>query len=145
MATWHEFCGLARRFGGKQLNETGWMFDLQGCEAGRSQKVFVSYELMKPNFEFIQVRSAFVLINEVDTEQVLKRVGQLQAGSIGYSPLFDRHGNPIDGVLNISSAIPLAVLDLSEPTWFILYLNILARTADGIEQRISAPGSPDIF
>ncbi len=136
MATWLEFCGLAGRFGGKQLGETAWVFELQSDGEGQLQRVFVFHELMKPDFEFIQVKSPVVPINEVDTEQVLKAFGQLNVAAIGYSPNFDAAGNPIDGFLTLSTSIPLAGLDLSDGTSFFLYLNVVARAAGDMARRI---------
>jgi hypothetical protein len=145
MATWHEFCGLAGTFGGEQVGENAWRFDLQGRGEGRTQKVFVFREVLQPDFEFIQLKSAFVMMEMVNCAEVLKAYGQLNVGAIGYSPRFDANGNQIDGFLNISTSIPLAALDLSEPTVFFLYLNVLAQAADNLEQQLSAPGSTDLF
>ena len=146
MASWYEFCGVAGRFGGTQISETAWRFDVQGRGEARTQRVFVFHEIMKPDFEFIQVKSAFVMMDEVDCEQVLKGLGQLQVGAIGYSPRFDEAGNPVNGFLNITSSIPLLSLDLSEPSWFFLYLNVLGQASDDIEQRLAASGpGADLF
>ncbi len=145
MATWAEFCGLAPAFGGTQSSGTAWMFQVKGKGEHRSQKVFVFYELMQPDMEFLQVKCAFVRIAEVDCEAVLKGLGQLLVGAIGYSPAWDPDGKEIDGFLNITTSIPLSTLDLSNPTPFFLYLNVVAQSADDIEQRINAPGSPDRF
>jgi hypothetical protein len=145
VATWHEFCGLAGSFGGEQVGENAWRFDVQGRGEGRTQKVLVFREVMQPDFEFIQVKAAFVMIETVNCAEVLKAFGQLLVGAIGYSPGFDANGNQTDGFLNISTSIPLAALDLSEPTVFFLYLNVLAQGADNLEQQLSAPGSPDLF
>lgn len=145
MATWNEFCSVAPTFGGTQSSGTAWMFHLQGKGEHRSQKVFVFYELMQPDFEFLQVKSAFVRIAEVDSEAILKGLGQLLVGAIGYSPAWGSDGNEIDGFLNITTSIPLRTLDLSDSTSFFLYINVLAQSADDIEQRINAPGAPDRF
>jgi hypothetical protein len=146
MASWYEFCNLARNFGGKQLNDNGWLFEVQGHTDDRTQKVFVFREVMQPDFEFIQLTSAFALIRTVDCEKVLKAFGRLNAGAIGYSSLSDANGNETDGVLNLTTSIPLAALDLSNPGIFFLYLNIFGQAADNIEDQVSAlPGSPNLF
>lgn len=145
MATYHEFCGLAGRFGGTQLTEDVWKFDLQGRGEGRAQKVFVFHEVMPPDFEFLQVKSAFAQIAAVDCEQVIKGFGQLDVGAIGYNPASDAQGNPIDGFLTISSSLPLAVIDLSDPTWLFLYINVLGQAADNLEQQLGTFGSQDVF
>jgi hypothetical protein len=145
LATWDDFCGVAATFGGTRLSDAAWRFDLQVHGEGRAQKVFAFYELMKPDLEFLKIASAFAEIDAVDCEAVLKAFGQLNVGSIAYTPRFDAAGNPIDGFLTLATSLPLATLDLSEPLQFMLYLNIFARAADTIEQQVSTPGSRDLF
>ena len=145
MATWLEFCGLAGAFGGKQVGEKAWMFEVEGSGPDRTQKVFVFHEVMPPDFEFLQFKSAYPMIEAVNSEQVLKESGQLVVGSIGYSPRFDAVGNAFDGFLNLSTSVPLAALDLSEPVPVFLYLNILAQAADNLEQRLSGSEASDFF
>jgi hypothetical protein len=70
----------------------------------------------------------------------LKRFGQLNAGAIGYSPIYGSDGSETDGFLNMSTSIPLRSLDLSDPTPFLLYLHILARAADNLERNLSSMG-----
>lgn len=145
MASWYEFCGLAGRFGGNQVGEDAWRFDVQGRGEGRTQKVFVFHEIMAPDFEFLQVTSAFAPIASVDCAQVLRGFGQLNVGSIGYNPTFDDQGSPTDGFLTIRSSFPLLAVDLTEPTTFFLYLNVLGQAADNLEQQLFGPGSQDAF
>ncbi len=137
MGTWQEVCAIARNFGAQQLNDTAWLFQLQVTEEGKLQKVFVFYELMPPDFEFMQIMSAFGPIQEMDLKKVIKRLGQLQAGAIGYSPFRADDGSEIDGMLNITTSIPLRPFDLSDPTVFIIYLHILARAADNAERNFA--------
>jgi hypothetical protein len=102
VGTWQEVCAIARKFGAQQLNDTAWLFQLQVAEEGRLQKVFVFYEFMRPDFEFMQIKSVFGPIQEVDLKKVIKGLGQLQVGAIGYSPLRANDGSEIDGMLNTS-------------------------------------------
>ena len=139
MATWDEFCTLAGMFGGVQKTETAWQFELQGKAESRVQKVWVFREVLPPDFEIIQVRSAFAMLDQLDAESVLKNLGQLQVGAIGYTPRSDSP-DASDGFLSLSSSMPLGALDLSAPKWFFLYLNLMAQAADDIEHRISVPG-----
>jgi hypothetical protein len=146
VATYQEFCGNAGRFGGTQVSEDVWRFDLQGKGDGRNQKVFVFHEVMPPDLEFLQVKSAFAMIGSVDCTEVIKNYGDLNIGAIGYNPNFDEQGNPRDGFLTISSSFPLPVLDLSQPSWFFLYLNLIARASDSLEQQfMGRAGLPDSF
>jgi hypothetical protein len=127
-------------------NDTGWLFELLGVEEGdRTQKVFVFYELMRPDFEFVQIKSPFAPIRDVDVARTLKSFGQLNVGAIGYSPIYDSDGRETDGFLNIATSIPLRSLDLSDPTPFLLYLHILARAADNLERNLSSMGPVDAF
>jgi hypothetical protein len=137
MGTWQEVCAIARKFGAQQLNDTAWLFQLQVAEEGRLQKVFVFYEFMRPDFEFMQIKSIFGPIQEVDLKKVIKGLGQLQVGAIGCSSIYANDGSEIDGMLNITTSIPLRPFDLSDPTIFIVYLHILARAADNAERNLA--------
>jgi hypothetical protein len=145
MGTWRDVCTIAVQFGARQLNDTGWLFELQGAAEDRTQKVFVSYELMQPDFEFVQIKSPFAPMRDVDVARTLKSFGQLNAGAIGYSPIYDSDGRETDGFLNITTSIPLRSLDLSDPTPFLLHLHILARAADNLERNLSSMGPVDAF
>lgn len=137
VATYQGFCQEAGRFGGVQESADVWSFDLQGKAEGRSQVVFVFHEVMPPDLEFLQVKSVFAQIAAVDCAKVLKGFGQLNVGAIGYSPNFDDQGNEVDGFLTIASSFPLPALDLSDPTWFFLYLNLVAQAADALGERVT--------
>lgn len=145
MATWEDFGDLAQRIGARPLNDTAWVFELPGCEPGRAQKVFAFLEIIEPGFEVLQVKSAFAPIAEVDAEAVIRRLGQMTAGAIGYTPVFDALGNPTDGFVNLSSSIPLAALDLHDPTAFLVYLTIVAQAADDLEHRIATSATLDSY
>ena len=79
MGTWQEVCAIARKFGAQQLNDTTWLFQLQVAEEGRLQKVFVFYEFMRPDFEFMQIKSIFGPIQEVDLKKVIKGLGSYRS------------------------------------------------------------------
>jgi hypothetical protein len=145
LATWDELCDVAGKFGGARVRDTAWRFDVEVHGEGRSQNVFVFYEVLKPDLEFIKIASAFAAIDAVDCAAVMKAFGQLTVGSIGYSPRFDAAGNPVDGFLTLSASLPLATLDLSAPMQFMLYLNVLARAADTIERQVNGDGSTDLY
>lgn len=140
MGSWQEVCAIGSRFGARQMNDTAWLFELQGDDEGNLQKVFVFYELMQPDFEFLQIKSAFVSIREVDAEAAIKKLGQLQVGGIGYAPFRASDGSQADGMLTITTSIPLRSFDLSDPTTFMLYLHILARAANNIGRNFSSTG-----
>lgn len=145
MATYSEFCDLADRFGGVQANADVWQFDIPCGGNERTQKVFVIHEITPPDFEFLLVKSSFAAIAAVDCSDLLKDFGQLNVGAIGYNPVCDSRGNPVAGLLTLSSSIPLAICDLADPTPFFLYLHIFGRAADTIEQKLAVPGTTDFF
>jgi hypothetical protein len=140
MGSWQEVCAIGSRFGARQMNDTAWLFELQGDDEGSLQKVFVFYELMQPDFEFLQIKSAFASIREVDAEAAIKKLGQLQVGGIGYAPFRASDGSQADGMLTITTSIPLRSFDLSDPTTFMLYLHILARAANNSGRSFSSTG-----
>jgi hypothetical protein len=145
MATWDQFCAVAPTAGGKELSPAAWVFDLPGVDEGRTQKVFVFYEVIQPAFGIVRVSSPVAAIADVDVESVLKSFGQLLVGGIGYSPDFADDGHSFGGFLTIASSVPLAALDLSDATQFLLYLFILAKAADDVELKISSTGAIDPF
>ena len=136
MADYQQFCAVASSFGAEQLNPDVWRFELPGRDAERTQDVFVMRELMPPDLEFLQIKSAFAPLEETDCAQVLRHFGQMTVASIGHNPLYDDQGNQEDGLLTLASSLPLAVLDLTNPLAFMLYLHVLARAADGLEQQL---------
>lgn len=140
MATWAEFSELAGRFGARQLNSTLWQFGVPSRSGDHEHEVFASHEVMQPDFEFLQLKSGLVRISEADCEQALKAFGQLLVGAIGYQPIFDANGNNFDAMLTLSTSIPLAGIDLSEPTWLLLYINVLGQAGDGLGKQMAPSG-----
>ncbi len=140
MATWTEFCELAGSFGAKQLNPTLWQFGVPARTEDHEHEVFASYEVMQPAFEFLSLKTALVRVSGVDCEQVLRSLGQLLVGAIGYQPMFDAGGNTIDGMLTLSTSIPLVGIDLSDPSWLLLYINVLGQAGDGLGKQMAISG-----
>lgn len=136
---------MAPTAGGNQLGPGAWAFELPGVDEGRTQKVFVFYEVIKPDFEIIRVSSPVSAIADVDAASVLRSFGQLLVGGIGYSPDADDDGRDSGGFLTIATSVPLAALDLSNPTPLLLYLFVLAKAADDVELKISPTGPLDPF
>jgi hypothetical protein len=135
---------VARLLSGQQLSDTVWVFELGGAEQGRRQRVFVTHEVMPPALEFVRVTAAVSMMSLVDAEAVIRRIGQLQTGCVSFTPSATE-GRPDDGIVNLCTVIPLAALDLSEPTPFLLYLTVFARTADTLEGELLPAGAPDMF
>lgn len=138
MASWSDVSAVAHKFGAQRLGDSAWLFEIQGTDESRQQKVFVNYELMPPDFEFLKISSVLTHVKGVDTREILEKAGQFQVGSLNYTPDFDEDGRITDGFITLGTTIPLALIDISDPTWFLLYLHILAHTADAQEQQFSA-------
>lgn len=66
MATYHEFCGLARDFGGTQVSNEVWRFHLPGHGEGRIQKVWVLRDVLAPDMEFLVMKSPFIMAAAAD-------------------------------------------------------------------------------
>ncbi len=144
MARWSDLATVAPLINGQQVAETVWVFYMDIGGNGRKQKVFVTYELMKPDFEFLRISAAISMMSLADPEMIVRRVGQLQAGCVSFTPSATQD-RPDDGIINLCTVIPLAALDLTEPGPFLLYLNIFAMTADNLEQELMPSGAPDMF
>lgn len=136
MAHYEQFCEIAASFGAERLSPDVWRFGLPGRETERTQDVFVFREVMPPDMEFLHVKSAFAPLAGTNCDQVLRNFGQMTVGFIGHNPVFDDQGNQEDGLLTLGTSLPLAALDLTDPLPFLLYLNILGRAADGLEQMV---------
>ena len=135
MGTWNEFCSKAEGLGGQKRSDAAWAFLLPGAAEGRTQQVFVFHEVMGKDFEVIQVRSAIVPIDFVNTDAVIQTFGQLLAGAIGYTPVTDS-----PGLLTLSTSMPLGALDFSDPTPFFVFLHLFAAAADTVEQQVGPAG-----
>jgi hypothetical protein len=145
MATWREVNQLVDMLGGSRSSDTLDRVIVPGCEQEREQKVFLAYELMKPDFEFVKLASPVAMIDLVDVEPVVRRVGRLQVGCLSYQYVYE-NGKEVDGFLTLATSIPLVTLDLADSAaYFALYLNIFGRAADTLEKELAEPGRPDFF
>ncbi len=54
--------------------------------------------------------------------------------------MFDAAGNTIDGMLTLSTSIPLVGIDLSDPSWLLLYINVLGQAGDGLGNQMVTSG-----
>ncbi len=145
MATWKDMNRLVDMMGGSHLSDTMDQLVVPGCEPDRKQKIFIAYEVMKPDFEFVKVMSAFAMVDLVNVEAVVRRVGRLQVGCVSYQYVYE-NGREVDGFVTLASTTPLASLDLTEgQAHFGIYLNVFGRAADTLEVEFAEPGRPDFF
>lgn len=122
-----------------------WRLDIPVGETGRSQKVFVSYDDSIQDFELIKIQSSVTLLArsdavaaslpvsataEADLAPLLRDIGQLLIGGVGYVP-----SDGDNGLVVIENTFPLDLLDLSNPTALLVYMARLAGAADSLEQK----------
>jgi hypothetical protein len=132
MATWHEVEFAVQSLPSKRLNDTMWGLELPIDGTDRTQQVFLSHEIVKPDMAFVKVTSPLAPAQVLNVEAVVRSFGSLNVGSLSYVPF-----NEDSGMLCIGTSMPLDVLDLSQPQAFLLYLFVLARAADNIRAQIS--------
>ena len=140
MTTWPEVAAAVATIDGVQLSDTAWRLDPQ-TSFGKAHVIFVSLEVLQPDMQFLRL-FAPVAADHVDGERVLSTMGSRVIGSIIFSPFRDKQ--PRGGFVGLGASIPLAILEVSNPTMFHLYLYSLANAAEGIEQSFAseAPGGP---
>ena len=153
MATWQQVETALRSVeGAEQLSETMWMCNVPTGES-RRQKVFVSFEKLEPFFELVRLSSAFTMLSMVDPEALITEFGGTMIGSISYTPHCNDDGTVVDGIVGLSTTVPLMLLDVSDTplergqparVWFGVFINTLGQAADRLEQRIVS-GFPDMF
>jgi hypothetical protein len=131
MATWHEVESVVQLLPSKKLNDTLWALDLSIYNSDRTQQVFVAYEVIQPDMEFVTINSPLAQIRCMNMEAIVRNFGALNIGSLSYVP-FDED----DGMLCIGTNLPLSILDLSQREIFLTYLSVLAKAADTIRIQI---------
>jgi len=62
---------MAASHGGECLSESMWQFHIQGKMGDRRQKVFVSHELMPPDFELVRIESPIGIMSGLEPGAVL--------------------------------------------------------------------------
>ena len=131
MATWSQVESAIKLLSAEQLNNTMWSTELHIDGTDRTQRVFVAYELVPPDMEFVKVSSPIDSAGAImDPGSVLQQFGSLTVGSLSYLQ-FSQGG----GMLFIGTSIPLWVLDLSNPHPFLLYMHVLAQAADMVKAK----------
>jgi len=130
MATWQDILALQMPRA-EEVSDGVLTLQFEGCEPNRSQKVFLFHDVLKPDLEMIRISSAIALASEINAETVMQGLGNMLIGGLSYSPYGDN-----DGIISLGITLPLMFLDLSESAFFYVYLGILARDADRVEQGI---------
>jgi hypothetical protein len=146
MASWADVVQRIQMLGATpSASDDVWFLELRGRDESRTQRIAVIREVMAPDMEFLQLKSAFALLEEVDAADVIRRYGQMLAGAIGFTPLGSENGGPHNGMLHLVTNVPLACLDLADPHAFLLYLSIFAQAADQMENQVSITDVYDRF
>ena len=99
------------------------------------QQVYLMYELMKPDLEFVKIASPVGVLPLVNLREMLWDHGSLTIGGFQCIPTSD-----VDGILTLGTSIPLPLLDLSEPSVFLLAMNVLAGASQRVSREISGFG-----
>lgn len=98
-------------------------------DTGRSQLVFVGFELMSDNSEWICIQSAFGKVGEVDLNKALEVLGDRIFGAIG----------KMNDLVTVKHSAPLADMNAEE---LVTPMMLSAHVADQLE---SALGLGDKF
>ncbi|MCW2995982.1 MAG: hypothetical protein JWQ18_3477 [Conexibacter sp.] len=142
MATWQELCEKSRAIGGELIGDGMLRFDVVDENESELPTVYAFNEVIKPSFEMLLLKSVLMPIAVIDVPTLLREHGQMLAGSFSYQSMFDPSGREIDGMLAFSTNIPLASLDLSEPSNLFLYIYLFAGATKHVQQQLRPPATP---
>jgi hypothetical protein len=139
MSTWEELSAAVERVvGGTRPNATTLSCEIGLEQRGRRQRVFIQREVVRPDLEFVHIRSAVGVVGPVDLPAAVERIGQLVIGGLGYLP----HETG-DGILSLDVKFPTALIDAAKMDTLLLLVQLVAQTADQLEAEFAAPGAPD--
>lgn len=152
--TWHGVLDAINKLGAEYLGGTIWRISLPGSGEGRKQTVYVSHEVIQPAYEIVRVSSAVTILTESasvargapfsatldsDLVGVLRELGGMLVGGLGYvANEDDEQDGRVSGQICITSSFPLSLLDLSDEIPFLVYLNMIAQAADGVERQYAS-------
>jgi hypothetical protein len=144
MARWGDVVGVVQRMGGSATTGTVLTLKLNGNGPSRTQQLYVALEVYEGSVELVQVQSIFGDIFSQDTGDLLFSIFRSHTnifGGLGFiSGDSDDSGN-----ITLTSTLPLALLDLSDPAPFVTYLRLFAKLADFYEQQLLGPDAPDMY
>jgi tetratricopeptide (TPR) repeat protein len=122
--------------GAQRLSDTALSLEIPRGDTGRTQRVWISYEISAQDYELVKIHSPFARIGTVNLDEVVREVGSLIIGSIGYTPWTDASGNEM-GLLTIGSTIALTMLDPNDAGEMLMYIAMLSGAGDRLEERWS--------
>ena len=144
---------------GSRVSDQAWQLTVPIGDTGRSQKVFAFYETSMQDLELIKLQSSLTLLTrsdsmaaglpmsataEADLLPVLREVGQLLIGGLGFVP----HDQDC-GFIVLANTFPLALLDLTNPSVLLMYIARFAGAADQMERKYAEQygksSIPDVF
>ena len=144
MATWADVVRVVQMMRGSAATDTVLTLKLNGNGPSRTQQLFVALEVYEGSVELVQIQSIFGDIFSQDTGDLLFSIFRNFTnifGGLGFIS-GDSDGS---GKITLTSTLPLALLDLSDPTSFVAYLRLFAKLADHYEQQLLGPSAPDIY
>lgn len=130
MASWSQVIATIGALQAQQLNDTMWQIEMLVSNSDRTQRVFLMYEVLKPDMEFVKVAIPLGLSAAISTEAIVQRYGSLTVGSFSYLQLSQ------GGMLFLGYSLPLPLLDLSDQNAFLLHLQLLSNAADMIQMQL---------
>lgn len=133
---WEAIRHLLETSGAQRLSDTALSLEIPRGDTGRTQRTWISYEVLPPDYEIVKLHSPFARVGTVSADEVIRESGQLVIGSIAYTPAQDASGNDI-GFLTLGSSIPLMMLNPADAGSILMYLAVLAGAADQLEERWS--------
>jgi hypothetical protein len=145
MATWDDVVGLVQIMNGSAAADNVLTLELNGNGPSRKQQLVVSLEVSQEGVKLVKLQSPFGTIDSQNTADYLVSIfrdfGSNVFGGLGF--VSDDSGD--SGTITLTSTIPLALLDLSDPRPFFSYLLLFAKLADYYEQQIFGPDAPNMF
>lgn len=130
---------------GSRVSDQAWQLNVPIGDTGRAQKVFAFYETSIQDLELIKLQSSLTLMTrsdsvaaglpmsataEADLLPLLREVGQLLIGGLGFVP-----NDQDSGFIVLANTFPLGLLDLSNPSALLVYIARFAGAADRMERK----------
>jgi hypothetical protein len=84
MASWSHVVATIGALQAQQLNDTMWQVEMLVSNTDRTQRVFLTYEVLKPDMEFVKVSVPLGFNAAISTEAVVQKFGSLTVGSFSY-------------------------------------------------------------
>lgn len=122
------------------VSDTALIKTLDRGDSGRTQRVWISYEVVKPDYEVVRIHSPFARVGAVELAPVVRQVGQLLVGALGYLAAVDEAGDPDNGILTVGTTVPLDLLGPGQVADMFMHVPLIAGAADRLEEQFGLAG-----